>query len=236
MTRVPTPAAPGPRQWPARRPRHRPVTRGCRRRGPAAPQWLGPSQSVKGLADQPTVRVDANRVHDPTGLGIGSQHITQLGGRGLVRHTHAKPGAIAEGRRPPRSRKMDCRHVQGHEDGIDTPLIEQGVEDRRDAGQRARLRRSGALPRCRGGGGGEWGGRGGEGGGGRKGGGEGGGGGEGEGGGGGGGEEGLPGCGKLCCGKYAQFSEQLCPRDRDQVLRIKHTRAQKARRNRHFKA
>ena len=43
-------------------------------------------------------------------------------------------------------------------------------------------------------------------------------------------------CGKLCCGKYASFSEQLCAWDRDQVLRIKHPRAQKARRTRHFKA
>ena len=41
---------------------------------------------------------------------------------------------------------------------------------------------------------------------------------------------------KLCWGKSTQFSEQFYAWDRDQILGIKHPRAQKARGDRHFKA
>jgi hypothetical protein len=43
-------------------------------------------------------------------------------------------------------------------------------------------------------------------------------------------------CGKLWWAKDAQFSEQFGVGDGDQVLGIKHPRAQKARRDCHFKA
>jgi hypothetical protein len=86
--------------------------------------------AVKGLADQPAIRLDPDRVDDPAGLGIREQHITEAGSHGLVRHGHGKPREIAqvpharEGRR-----KVFRGHLQRYPDGIDTTLVQQSVRE-----------------------------------------------------------------------------------------------------------
>src|SRR5262245_41704873 len=91
---------------------------------------------VKDLANQSAIRIDPDRVDGSASLGIGEQHVTEARGRDFMRHGHGKPREIAQ---VPHTRD-DYREVfggdlQGHPEGIDTPLIEQGV---RGDGQRLR--------------------------------------------------------------------------------------------------
>jgi hypothetical protein len=64
--------------------------------GPMRCNGVDHRDPVKGFADQAAIGIDADRVDDPAGPGIGEQRITQAGRGDLVGHGYGKPGEIAQ--------------------------------------------------------------------------------------------------------------------------------------------